>query len=50
MLNHYWNINENTSLNTNIGYQFGELGNTRLDYAGGANPSPSYYQDLPSYF
>ncbi len=50
MLNHYWNINDNTSLNTNIGYQFGELGNTRLDYAGGANPSPSYYQDLPSYY
>ena len=25
MLNHYWNINDNTSLNTNIGYQFGEL-------------------------
>jgi hypothetical protein len=50
MLNHYWNINDNTSLNTNIGFQFGELGNTRLDYAGGANPSPSYYQDLPSYY
>ena len=50
MLNHYWDINDKTSLNTNIGYQFGELGNSRLDYAGGANPSPSYYQDLPSYF
>ena len=50
MLNHYWDINDRTSLNTNIGYQFGELGNSRLDYAGGANPSPSYYQDLPSYY
>jgi len=50
MLNHYWDINENSSLNTNIGYQFGELGNSRLDYAGGANPSPAYYQKLPSYF
>lgn len=50
MLNHYWDINEKTSLNTNIGYQFGELGNSRLDYAGGANPSPAYYQKLPSYF
>ena len=50
MLNHYWKINESTSLNTNIGYQFGELGNSRLDYAGGSNPSPAYYQDLPSYF
>jgi len=50
MLNHYWSIDDRTSLNTNIGYQFGELGNSRLDYAGGANPSPSYYQDLPSYY
>jgi hypothetical protein len=50
MLNHYWDISENTSLNTNVAYQFGELGNSRLDYAGGANPSPAYYQELPSYF
>ncbi len=50
MLNHYWDINKKSSLNTNIGYQFGELGNSRLDYAGGANPSPAYYQKLPSYF
>ncbi len=50
MLNHYWDISEKTSLNTNVAYQFGELGNSRLDYAGGANPSPAYYQGLPSYF
>lgn len=50
MLNHNWNIGERTSLNTNIAYQFGELGNSRLDYAGGANPSPAYYQKLPSYW
>ena len=50
MLNHYWDLSEKTSLNTNIAYQFGELGNSRLDYAGGANPSPAYYQGLPSYF
>jgi len=50
MLNHYWDITEKTSLNTNVAYQFGELGNSRLDYAGGANPSPAYYQGLPSYF
>ena len=49
MLNHYWDISNKTSLNTNIGYQFGELGNSRLDYPGGGNPSPAYYQDLPSY-
>ena len=50
MLNHYWNIGEKTTLNTNIGYQFGKLGNSRLDFPGGANPSPTYYQKLPSYF
>ncbi len=50
MLNHYWNISSKTSLNTNIGYQFGSVGNSRLDYAGGGNPSPAYYQDLPSNF
>jgi hypothetical protein len=49
MLNHYWNISDKTSLNTNVGYQFGKIGNSRLDYSGGANPSPAYYQLLPSY-
>jgi len=65
MLNHYWNISEKTSINTNIGYQFGEIGNTRIDnggtrlvtfqgqdsYIGGArNTDPTYYQNLPSYY
>ena len=34
MLNHYWDISSKTILNTNIGYQFGSLGNSRLDYNG----------------
>lgn len=62
MLNHYWNISDKTQLNTNIGYQFGKLGNSRLDYSGNrinagneplgnaANPNPAYYQYLPSYW
>ncbi|WP_452230339.1 carboxypeptidase regulatory-like domain-containing protein [Lacinutrix sp. MEBiC02404] len=50
MLNHYWDISSKTSLNTNVGYQFGKLGNSRLDYSGGSNPSPAYYQNLPSYY
>ncbi|HHC79441.1 MAG TPA: TonB-dependent receptor, partial [Flavobacteriia bacterium] len=61
MLNHYWKINDKVKLNTNVGYQFGKLGNSRLDYngtdlvngfpeGGGANPSPAYYQKLPSFF
>jgi len=50
LLNHDWSIDDKSSLETSIGYQFGQMGNSRLDYAGGANPSPAYYQDLPSYF
>ncbi len=61
MLNHYWTISNKTTLNTNVAYQFGKIGNSRLDYGGtrlvdgvpvgnGANPSPSYYQKLPSYW
>lgn len=34
MLNHYWTIDENTSLNTNVSYQFGQIGNSRIDYNG----------------
>lgn len=49
MLNHYWDISSKTRLNTNVGYQFGKLGNSRLDYSGGGNPSAAYYQLLPSY-
>ncbi len=61
MLNHYWDISSKTKLNTNVAYQFGKIGNSRLDWngtdivdgfpeGGGANPSPTYYQKLPSYF
>ncbi|TDQ28917.1 TonB-dependent receptor [Tenacibaculum caenipelagi] len=50
MLNHYWKLSENTMLNTNIGYQFGEIGNSRLDYNGTNNPDPTYYRKLPSWY
>ena len=61
MLNHYWSLSDKTSINTNVGYQFGKISNSRLDYngtdliddfpqGGGSNPSPTYYQKLPSYF
>ncbi|WP_194851695.1 carboxypeptidase-like regulatory domain-containing protein [Nonlabens antarcticus] len=65
MLNHYWDVEPKIQLNTNISYQFGHIGNTRIDnggtrlitfqgqnaYLGGANnPNPDYYQNLPSYF
>ena len=50
MLNHYWDISDKTRLNTNVGYQFGSTGNSRLGYDNAPNPDPSYYQKLPSYF
>ncbi|MDG1823134.1 MAG: TonB-dependent receptor [Flavobacteriaceae bacterium] len=50
MLNHRWKLSAKSTLLTNVGLQFGALGNSRLDFPGGANPSPSYYQKLPSYF
>lgn len=34
MLNHYWTINDNTSLNTNVAYQAGLVGNSRIDHNG----------------
>ena len=64
MLNHFWDISSKLKLNTNIAYQFGEIANTRIDnggtrlvniggesvYLGGArNPTPEYYQNLPSF-
>ncbi|WP_309562363.1 TonB-dependent receptor [Christiangramia sp. SM2212] len=65
MLHHHWNPSDNIKLATGISWQFGEISNSRIDYGGtslsdtdgqfsfsggGANPDPSYYQKLPSYF
>lgn len=50
MLSHYWKITEKTSLNTNVAYQLGKIGNSRLDYQGVPNPDPTYYRNMPSYF
>ncbi len=62
MLNHFWNVSSKVKLNTNVAYQFGEIANTRIDnngsrldaindgqYGGARNPTPEYYQNLPSY-
>jgi len=49
ILNHYWNLSEKSILQTNVFYQFGKIGNSRLDFNRGSNPSPIYYQKLPSY-
>ncbi|MBC7416890.1 MAG: carboxypeptidase-like regulatory domain-containing protein [Pedobacter sp.] len=50
MLSHYWKIGAKTNLNTNVAYQFGSIGNSRLDYSGVENPDPSYYKNMPSYY
>ncbi|KOS06908.1 TonB-dependent receptor [Flavobacterium akiainvivens] len=50
MLSHYWTISDKTSLNTNVAYQFGSIGNTRLDFQDVKNPDPTYYGNLPSYY
>jgi len=50
MLSHYWKINEKNSLNTNVSYQFGKIGNSRIDYQDVNNPDPTYYRNLPSFF
>ncbi|WP_373057370.1 carboxypeptidase-like regulatory domain-containing protein [Zunongwangia sp. H14] len=65
MLNHFWQLSDKVQLNNNLSYQFGSVGNSRIDFGGtnlsvfngqesyiggGANPDPAYYQKLPSYF
>jgi len=50
MLTHYWKINDKIQLTSNVMYQFGKIGNSRLDFVNAANPDPTYYQNLPSYF
>jgi hypothetical protein len=50
MLTHFWNISDNTSLTTTAAYQFGHIGNSRLDYQNASNPDPTYYRNLPSYY
>lgn len=50
MLSHYWKINDNTSITTNLAHQFGRVGNSRLDFQGADNPDPTYYRNLPSFY
>ena len=50
MLTHYWKMSDKTSLTTNIAYQLGFIGNSRIDNQNSNNPDPTYYKNLPSYF
>lgn len=58
-LSHNWKIDDNSSLSTNLMYQMGTIGDSRLGYGGGTqtvnnapgnNPDPTYYKKLPSFF
>lgn len=50
MLSHYWKISDKTTINTNVAYQTGSIGNSRLDYQTANSPDPTYYKNLPSYY
>lgn len=50
MLGHNWSLNKNTSISSNLSYQFGSWGNTNLGFNKSSNPNPTYYQYLPSYY
>ena len=50
ILSDYWKISKKTNLNLNFAYQFGQIGNSRLDYQGANNPDPTYYRNMPSFF
>ncbi len=50
MLNHYFNLNEKTTINSSLFYTFGKDGQTRLNWYDAADPRPDYYKKLPSYY
>jgi CarboxypepD_reg-like domain len=50
MLTDYWKINSKTNITTSLSYQFGKIGNSRIDFQGVPNPDPAYYKNMPSYF
>jgi hypothetical protein len=49
LLNHNWNINEKTKLNSSINYTFGKSGWTSLNWYNAPDPRPDYYRNLPRY-
>lgn len=50
MLNHFFKVNDKTTLNSSIMYQFGKIGNSNIDYQNANSPDPTYYRKLPSYY
>ena len=49
IFSHDYRFNNNTTLATALGYSFGEIATTALDWYNSADPRPDYYRYLPSY-
>lgn len=39
-----------TKISAHLGYQWGEVGDTRLQYVKSQNPDPTFYTQLPTYY
>ncbi|MDR6844812.1 hypothetical protein [Flavobacterium granuli] len=50
MLNHFYAINDYSTLNSSLTYQFGKITNSNIDYQNGNSPDPTYYRKMPSYY
>ncbi len=50
MVNHFWNVDSKTKITTSLSYQFGKIGNSRLDFQKTNSPDPVYTSNLPSYY
>lgn len=50
MLNHFFRIDDKTTLNSSITYQFGKVSNSNIDYQNVNSPDPTHYRKLPSYY
>lgn len=49
-LNYEWKISQTSQFEAHLGYQWGSIVHSRLDYSGVNNPDPTYYRNLPSYY
>lgn len=50
MLNHFYTLNDFTTLNSSVTYQFGKITNSNIDYQNANSPDPTYYRKMPSYY
>ena len=50
LLNWIWTPKMGTTLNTGIGFRHNAYQRTTLDWFGAADPRPTYYKNMPSYF